>query len=239
MNITLVGFMGTGKTVVGKRLAKRLRWSFFDIDKDIEAAAKKTISQIFSQKSEAVFRRLERRCIRVVVKKQRQVIATGGGAFLDSANRAFLQDSGPVIALTAKPKVILERIGSKVHTRPLLAGFPDPLIRIKTLQIQRAVAYTHADLTVDTSSLSVDAVVDRIWEALKPYLCEDWQYLRDHANQLGNKYSGSYVVVATGRIIASGKTQLEAYKKASRHIGAKHEVGIYYIPLPEETVTAF
>ena len=80
MNITLIGFMGTGKTTIGKRLAKRLGWRFVDIDQQIETSAKKPVPRIFAEHGEPVFRRLEERIIRRSVREDHQVIATGGGA---------------------------------------------------------------------------------------------------------------------------------------------------------------
>ena len=95
MNITLIGFMGTGKTTVGKRLAKRLGWEFVDLDALIEARTGRAIADIFTQHGEPVFRRLEQRWIRRVARGDQQVIATGGGAFLDPENRRLLKSGGP------------------------------------------------------------------------------------------------------------------------------------------------
>ena len=238
MNIILTGFMGTGKTSVGKRLAKRLGWRFVDLDQLIAASAKMPITRIFAERGEAVFRRLERRCISRVIHGQQQVIATGGGAFVDSQNRTRLRVSGPVICLTARPRTILTRVGRRLSTRPLLAGAADPLTRIRRLLSQRAGAYAQADITIDTSDLSVDEVTERVWEQLSPCLCKSWQYLLDHVGGLSQRYGGKYVVVVENHIIASGSTQLEAYQNASRHLSEKRDAGIYYIPLPEESLTA-
>jgi len=238
MNIILTGFMGTGKTVVGKRLAKRLGWRFVDVDQLIEAAAKMPAEKIFAERGEAVFRRLERRAITRVARGHQQVVATGGGAFVDPQNRSRLRASGPVICLAARPRVILERVGRKGGTRPLLAGRASPLARIRTLLGQRERAYAQADLTIDTSQLSVDEVVERIWEQLSPCLCRSWQYLLKHSTELAERYAGRYVVVVDERIVASGPTQLEAYQNASSRLTEKRQAGIYYIPLPEETLTA-
>ena len=238
MNIILTGFMGTGKTSVGKRLTKRLGWRFVDLDSLIEGAAKMPIAQIFAEHGEAVFRRLERRAINRIIYGRQQVIATGGGAFIDPQSRAKLRVSGPVICLTAHPRAIFTRVGRKLQTRPLLAGGGTPLSRIRTLLAQRASAYAQADLTIDTTALSVDEVVERIWEALSPCLCNSWQYLLDHTRQLAQRYGGKYIVVVDEHIVASGKTQLEAYHKASPRLTEKRDAGIYYIPLPEESLTA-
>ena len=250
MNIILTGFMGTGKTAVGKRLAKRLGWRFVDIDQLIEESTDRPIAKIFAERGEQVFRRLERRFITRVIHGHHQVIATGGGAFIDAQSRAKLRVSGPVICLTARPESILSRVGRRLETRPLLAGSARPLARIKTLLAQRASAYAHADVIIDTTHFNVEAVVERLWRQLGPYVCRSWHYLQDHAQELAQRYGGQYIVVVEDRIIASGKTQLEAYRsaclprlparrrQAPERLTEKREAGIYYIPLPEESLTA-
>ena len=237
MNIILTGFMGTGKSTVGKRLAKRLSWTFVDVDRLIETSAKMPVARIFAERGEAVFRRLERRAIGRVIRAHEQVIATGGGAFVDAQSRAKLRVSGPVICLTARPQVILARVGRRLDARPLLVGHPSPLGRIRALLAQRAAAYAHADLTIDTSSLSVDEAVERVWEKLSPCLCRSWRYFLDHVGELSERYSGKYVVVVDDHIVGSGDTQLAAYQRAESRL-AKKDAGIYYIPLPEESLTA-
>jgi len=238
MNIVLIGFTGTGKTAVGKRLAKRLGWKFVDLDELIVASAKMPIAKIFSERGEAVFRRLERRHINRVVHGRHQVIATGGGAFVNSRNRSLLRASGTVICLTAKPSVILKRVSHKLKSLPMLSGAARPLTRIQALLEQRASAYTQADLMIDTNHLSVDDVVEQLWQQLSPHLCKSWQYLLDHAPELSHRYGGKYIVVVENRIVASGDTQLEAYQHAPSQLVQKRDAGIYYIPLPEESLTA-
>lgn len=236
MNIVLTGFMGTGKTSVGKRLAKRLDWKFVDVDQRIEQSAGMTIPRLFHERGEAIFRRLERRQINRVVRGTEQVIATGGGAILDAQNRTRLRATGPVICLTAKPKVILRRLGRRLNTRPLLEGAERPLSRIRALLEQRARAYGKADLCIDTSELTIEEVVGRIWQDISPCLCKSWQYFLLHARELGQRYGGKYVVVVDDRIVASGTTQLEAYQRAPARLTEKREAGIYYIPQPQESL---
>jgi len=238
MNVILTGFMGTGKTAVGKRLAKRLGWRFVDVDELIEASAKKSVAAVFAQHGEQVFRRLERRMIRQVTRGSEQVIATGGGAFIDERNRACLRVSGPVICLTARPRAILARVKPRLEARPLLRGHDDPLRRIRALLRQRAGDYAKADLTLDTSGLSVDEVLERLWEKLSPYVCRSWRYLLEHSKTLTQRYGGKYIVVADDRVVACGDTQLQAYQNAAQRLPQKRETGIYYIPLPEESLTA-
>ena len=238
MNIVLVGFMGTGKTSVGKRLAKRLGWPFVDVDALIEERANMSIPQIFTQRGEPVFRRLERRCISRVVHGQHQVIATGGGAIVDPQNRTKLRASGPVVCLTAKPQAILARVGRKLMTRPMLAAHADPLSRIRTLMAQRAPAYAKADVTIDTSGMSVEQVVERVWDTISPYLCRSSQYLRDHGAELARRYGGKYIVVSGDRVVATGETQLEAFQHASHRLSGTQECGIYFIPVPDDAIAA-
>ena len=231
--------MGTGKTAVGKRLAKRLGWCFVDIDSLIEESARMPIAKIFAERGQTVFRRLERRHINRIIRGDHQVIATDGGAFIDPQNRARLRVSGPVICLTARPQAILNRVKRTIDSRPLLAGGASPLSRIRTLLGQRASAYAQADLTIDTTTLSIDDVVERLWEKLSPCLCRSWQHLLKHSQELAQRYGGKYIVVVEDRIVASGETQLEAYQHAPHRLTDKQDAGIYYIPLPEESLTAF
>ena len=236
MNIILTGFMGTGKTAVGRRLARRLGWRFVDVDRFIEERTGMPIARLFAQRGEPVFRRLERRCISRLIRGTHQIIATGGGAFLDPANRSRLKASGAVICLTARPRAILERVGRRLASRPLLAGAGDPLARIRTLLAQRAGAYRQADLAIDTTSRSVDEIVDDIYAHVSPTLCRSWQYVLDHVDRLAQRYGGKYVVVANNRLAGSGETQLKAFRSA--RLLKSEEAGIYYIPLPEESLTA-
>jgi shikimate kinase len=159
-NIILSGFMGTGKTSVGRRLAERLAFEFVDLDDLIEAEARLPIPQIFATRGEAAFRALEREMVARMRGRERSVIATGGGAIVDRGNLEALRRIGVVIALTAAPEVIVSRIGGG-EDRPMLWGL-DTRQRIMALLAERAPAYAQADLLVDTSSRSVDEVVEHI-----------------------------------------------------------------------------
>jgi shikimate kinase len=159
-NIILSGFMGTGKTSVGKRLAERLAFEFVDLDDLIEAEARLPISQIFATRGEAAFRALEREMVARMSGRGRSVIATGGGAIVDRQNLEALRGIGVVIALTAAPEIILSRVGGG-EERPMLWG-PDTRQRILTLLAERAPVYAQADVLVDTSARSVEEVVEHI-----------------------------------------------------------------------------
>lgn len=239
MNITLTGFMGTGKTAVGKRFAKRLGWAFVDTDRAIEASTGKTIPQIFAQHGEAVFRRLEKRAIRLAARADEQVIAIGGGAFVDPQNQHRLRALGPVVCLTAHPRVILERVGPSLANRPMLSpSVGAPLTRIQKLLRQRSPAYAKADLTIDTSRLTIDEIVERMWAELTPWMSRSWHYLLTHRAQLTHRYGGRYVVVLDDRVVAAGASHLKAYQCLRRPVPRGCEVGIYYIPSPEEAPIA-
>ena len=152
--------MGTGKSSVGKRLAARIGWRFFDSDVLIEQEAKTSIAQIFAEKGEAHFRALEKTTIDRLCRENNVVIATGGGAIVNDENAAHLKASGIVICLTATPEVIFTRVRGNTD-RPLLQD-PQPLEKIRTLLAQRAEAYAKADVTVDTSLLDIERVVGTI-----------------------------------------------------------------------------
>jgi len=155
-NITLVGFMGTGKTTVGRILAERLGYTFVDVDNEIEMEQGVTISHIFSELGEAYFRMLERDKIKELCRKEGLVISAGGGAVLDARNVDDLRHCGPVVCLSAKPDEILNRVGG-TETRPLLQ-VPDPLAKITEMLEARAPFYARADCTIDTSGLSPQEV---------------------------------------------------------------------------------
>ncbi len=164
-NIVLAGFMATGKTSVGRRLAARLGYDFLDLDDLIEADAGAPIPQIFAGRGEAVFRELEARAVERVAHRRGCVVATGGGAIVNRRNLEALKQSGTVITLTADPDTILARIGPE-DDRPMLWG-GDRRARVRQLLEERAPAYAKADLILDTSARSVEEMVEHIVATLK------------------------------------------------------------------------
>jgi shikimate kinase len=164
-NIFLCGFMATGKSSVGKRLAAKINFEFIDMDAVIEAEAGKTIPQIFASQGEPVFRALESRLVERLAEKTGCVIAAGGGAIVNPHNLEIMKSCGVVITLTADVETILQRCGSG-EDRPMLQG-GDRLVRIRTLMEQRAPAYAQADIVLDTSSKSIDAVAQDIVDRLQ------------------------------------------------------------------------
>jgi 3-dehydroquinate synthase len=158
-NIVLIGFMGTGKTAVGELVASRLGCPFIDTYALIEAQAGRPISRIFAEDGEAAFRRLEAAVVSDAAARNGSVIATGGGVVLSPENMDRLRRSGLVIALHADPRTILARAGAG-GDRPLLGD--DPEGNVRRLLEERAPYYRAADLVVETSSLPVEAVAERV-----------------------------------------------------------------------------
>lgn len=159
-NIALVGFMGTGKTVVAEELAKRLKMNFVDLDDLIERKEGKKINQIFAEKGEPYFRQVEKEIVKEVSCQKAQVIACGGGVVLDEGNVQNLKRNGIMICLSARPEIILERTKGYIH-RPLL-NVEDPKRKIEELLRFRAPFYAKADYTIDTSVLTIEKVVEKI-----------------------------------------------------------------------------
>ena len=164
-NLIITGFMGTGKTVVGRMLARRMGLRFVDCDELIERRAGTTISEIFRRQGEPAFRAMERKIVREVTEQSGQVIATGGGAVKDPRNVRRLRGSGTMICLHARPEVIWRRL-KHMKDRPLLR-VADQRKRIEELLAERARFYAKADLAADTSDFTPAQVVRRIQEALQ------------------------------------------------------------------------
>jgi len=164
-NVYLCGFMATGKSSVGKRLASLLRYDFLDMDTAIEEESGMSIPQIFSTRGEAVFRAMESRMVEKLAGRNRYVIATGGGTIVNARNLEILKHSGTVVTLTADIQTILSRVGS-VEDRPMLKG-DDLKKRIASLIDERAHAYAQADMIIDTSTLTIDEVARHILTSLE------------------------------------------------------------------------
>lgn len=161
-NIVLIGFMGTGKSTVGKELAVELGWEYLDSDEAIISKAGMDIPALFAERGEAAFRELERDVIRELMAGSRQVIATGGGAVLAEANRQAMLERGFVVALLADRETILHRVRGDAN-RPLLAG--DLEARVDKLLADRAGCYEFAHMQSDTASLTPGQVCEAIQAA--------------------------------------------------------------------------
>lgn len=167
-NIILTGFMGTGKTSVGKRLAKELNLKFIDTDVLIEKEAGICINEIFARFGEAYFRRLESKVINEVSSDENMIIATGGGAVINPTNLLVLKKNGMLICLTASIDVILSRIGSG-DERPLISE-GDKKETISNLLKVREPFYKKADFIVDTTTKSIKEVVKEILKIVETSL---------------------------------------------------------------------
>ena len=162
--VILTGFMATGKTEVGRRLARSLGRPFIDIDGLVESASGRTVADVFASEGEARFRELERAAVEEACLVPDAVVATGGGTLLDPDNRRRLAAAGPIVCLAASPEEVLRRVGDP-RSRPLLAGgsaAADRLARVRQLLAERAPVYATATHAVDTSGLDVDEVVERV-----------------------------------------------------------------------------
>lgn len=174
-NIVLIGFMGTGKSTVGKVLAKKMNRALVDVDHRIEEMEKRRIAEIFEREGEAYFRKLEKEAIREIALGSNLVITTGGGAVIDPENLAALKRNGFLIALDAGAETIFQRVKDTRH-RPLLRS-GDLLGEIKRLLDERRPHYREADLTFATDGKSPAQVAELIFEALNKE--EEFEFGKD------------------------------------------------------------
>jgi len=161
-SIALIGFMGAGKTAVGKALAEKLNKKFVEMDALIEQKAGKSIPEIFQQGGEIAFRELEIEVTKEVSQGKNQVIACGGGVVLNKINIDRLKKGAVLVYLTASPEVILKRISSGGEERPLLKTDDKAAVVQEMLSFRKPFYERAADITIDTSQLDIDAVVEQI-----------------------------------------------------------------------------
>jgi shikimate kinase len=159
-NIYLVGFMGTGKTTVGKILSQKLNKEFIEMDEVIEEREGKKITEIFAQEGEPYFRNLEKKLLKELSKKSDLVISCGGGLICNEENLKILKETGIVFNLEASPLTIYERTKKYTH-RPLL-NVEDPLKKIKDLLEKRKPYYKKAHFSIDTEKFSAEEVSEEI-----------------------------------------------------------------------------
>ena len=165
--IALVGLMGVGKSTVGRRLARRLGLPFADGDVEIEAAAGMTVSDIFASLGEGEFRAGEARVMRRLLEGPRLVLATGGGAMLNTETRALMKSHAVTVWMRADLETIVQRVQRR-DTRPLLRG-RDPLEALRTLAEARYPVYGEADVTVDVAGGAHMQAVEAIVQALEAH----------------------------------------------------------------------
>ena len=172
-NIFITGFSGSGKTTVGREVARTLGWRFVDVDEEIVAAAGRSIEDVFARDGEAAFRDMENARLAEVCRDEEQVVSTGGGVVAFERNRRLMSESGIVVCLEAAPEVLYRRLKEQRETggrvvRPMLDD-PDPLGRIVSLKASRQADYASCDWTVSTDRLDPDraaAEVVRAWGML-------------------------------------------------------------------------
>ncbi len=160
MNIVLTGFMGTGKSAVGQKLAQRIGRDFYDTDQIIEKDVGMSVAEIFSRKGEYFFRQAESEAIKLVALLDNLVVAVGGGAALREENMRDLKKNGRIVCLTASPEVIWQRV-EKNRNRPLL-NKKDPQAEIKKLLAERAPFYQRCDFSMQTDNLNLEQIVKKI-----------------------------------------------------------------------------
>jgi shikimate kinase len=174
--IVLVGLMGAGKTSVGRRLAEKLGIPFVDADHEIEAAAGKTIAEIFADHGEAYFREGERRVIQRLIGNGAQVLATGGGAYMNDETRARIQEHGISVWLRASLPLLMKRV-AKRQDRPLLKT-DDPEAVMRNLIDKRYPVYSLADVTVESRDVQHGQMVNDVIRALAQW--EGWDKLDEN-----------------------------------------------------------
>jgi shikimate kinase len=162
--IVLVGLMGAGKTTVGRRLAEKLGLAFVDADHEIELAAGQTIPEIFSRHGEAYFREGERKVIARLLENGAQVLATGGGAYMNADTRATIRRHAISIWLRADFDLLMSRVRRRSN-RPLLQN-DDPEAVMKKLIAERYPVYAEADITVDSRDVAHTSIVNSIIKTL-------------------------------------------------------------------------
>ena len=157
--------MGTGKSTLGRLLARQLNYKFIDTDSEIEKRSGKTVADIFREDGEAAFRQQEKELVEELAQKQGLVISTGGGLVMNPQNVQNLRKSGEIVCLTASPDEILERVSKQPETRPLLKE-AEPLEKIRELLQQRSSTYAQFR-QLPTSGQSPDELTTRLLEMLQ------------------------------------------------------------------------
>ncbi|MBI2865911.1 MAG: 3-dehydroquinate synthase [Chloroflexi bacterium] len=230
--IFLTGFSGTGKSQVGRELARRLGWAFVDTDELVVALAGKPIPDIFAQEGEPRFREWERQALQQALRQEPAVIATGGGMVLDPSNREVMEHGGFVVCLEARPETILQRLKADLEDsdspalRPLLA-VPDPLERICSLKARRQALYALADLTVHTDNLTVSQVaaeVERAWRRASP------PQASDAATVIPSALGAYPVYIGWGLLPTLGQRMKEAGLRGTAYVVSEGNVYAHHGP---------
>jgi shikimate kinase len=168
-NVALIGFMGAGKSSVGRVLAKKLGKTFEDVDKRIERKAGKSVARIFAEDGEPAFREMEKAVTAEAGRKTGQIIACGGGVVLNKSNTDALKENAVIVYLKVSEVAVRKRVSSAKGKRPLLAGEKGLGAIAEMLAERRPLYEQTADITVDTSRLGIEAAADKIIERLGEY----------------------------------------------------------------------
>ena len=171
MRIFLVGFMGAGKSVVGRRLAKSLNLSFYDLDEEIESHYKMSVSAIFQKYDEACFRKLETSVLESFSNKDNFVLSCGGGTPCFSENMAFMNSIGTTIYIKLPADELLEWISNSYHKRPLTEGKSDEELAsyVNATHKAREPFYAKSKITVDATGTDKDALTEKIVTNLQQF----------------------------------------------------------------------
>jgi shikimate kinase / 3-dehydroquinate synthase len=195
--IFLVGFSGTGKSAVGRRVARLLGWEFVDQDEYIVERSGMAVEQIFANEGEDGFRRREREAIDELSAREKVVVSGGGGVMLQDECRSTMLDAGLVVTLDARPETIFARLaaaageeGAEGMVRPMLAADGDPMERIESLKRERQWAYALAEWTVNTDGLSVEQAAHEVTRA--------WRRVGRKSTLVGDPLVAATVTVETG-----------------------------------------
>lgn len=168
MKIFLIGFMGSGKTFLGKQLSQKLSIPFFDLDEQIESHENKKITEIFEKDGEEYFRLLEKDTLHIITESHDSfVMATGGGTSCYFNNIDYIKSSGTVIWINTPIHVLFERLLKEKDTRPLIRNLEDDQIRgfiIKKFA-DRKIFYEQAHLSIEDEAISLEEIVDKIFHA--------------------------------------------------------------------------
>lgn len=170
-NIVLTGFMASGKTTVGREIAKKLNMIFYDTDKIIEEQEGKTISEIFEENGEKYFRELENKIAIALKSAENAVIATGGGFVINPQNIELMRQNGVIVNLKTNPEIIADRMESNIDTRPLMqSNSVDEVIDRFNL---RKIYYNNNDICIKlTREMGIDECADLVIDTYKDFINE-------------------------------------------------------------------
>lgn len=162
--IVLLGFMGSGKSTLGKQLATAIGWSFLDLDRFIEAEENRLITEIFERSGEASFRLIESKALLKVLKYPRQVIAIGGGTPCQTGNMQIIKENSQSVYLKVSPLQLLHRLSFSTTPRPLLKGKTEPetLSLIEEMMVNREPYYSQADIIIESDAITARSILSQI-----------------------------------------------------------------------------